>query len=86
MNQWANHPTDLEARWNSLQCQFNAQLGDLGSEERQVLVPLLKEYADIFSIDKNDIGLTDVVKHEIDTGMEKNNCLPIQTSSHGIRG
>ena len=71
MNQLSNHPTDLEARWEILQSQFNAQLCDLRSEERQILVPLLKEYADIFSVDKNDIGLTDVVKHEIDTGMEK---------------
>ena len=71
MNQLSNYPTDLEARWKILQPQFNMQLCNLRREERQVLVPLLKEYADIFSMDKNDIGLTDVVQHEIDTGIEK---------------
>ena len=40
MNQLANHPTDLEARWNSLQCQFNAQLGDLKVKKDKFLYHL----------------------------------------------
>ena len=60
-----------EGRWETLKPQFEKQLSQLMDAEKNMLLPLLQEFADIFSIDKNDIGLTDVVQHEIDTGLEK---------------
>ena len=60
-----------EKRWEALKPQFEKQLSQLIDAEKSMLLPLLKEFADIFSIDKNDIGLTDAVQHEIDTGQEK---------------
>lgn len=59
---------DMEGRWKLLKTKFENKLNELPSLERQVIVPLLKEFADIFSVDKNDIGLTTLVSHEIDTG------------------
>ena len=61
---------NLEERWERLKSKFESKLSRLPSLERQELGPLLREFADIFSVDKNDIGLTKLVSHEIDTGDE----------------
>ena len=60
-----------EERWNILEPKFREQLGQLSKTENQVITPLLQEFVDIFSVDKNDIGLTNIVQHEIDTGTER---------------
>ena len=60
-----------EDRWKVLKPKFDAQLNQLADAEKNMIIPLLREFADIFSIDKNDIGLSDVVHHEIDTGSER---------------
>lgn len=61
---------NMKERWELLKPKFEDKLGRLPRLERQVLGPLLREFADIFSVDKNDIGLTKLVSHEIDTGGE----------------
>jgi hypothetical protein len=40
----------------------------LNEYEKRVLARLLVEYADVFSRDENDLGLTSLAEHEIDTG------------------
>ena len=62
--------SDMKERWDKLKPQFERQLQGIADEERSMVVPLLKEFADIFSVDKNDIGLTDLVTHQIDIGTE----------------
>ena len=39
--------------------------------QQQAIKKLLLKYADVFSKDEFDIGLTDLIKHEIDTGVVK---------------
>ena len=58
-------------RWRQLLPQMDIHLNELPDRFRRKLVPLLKEYSDIFSLSKNDIGLTNLVEHEIDTGNAK---------------
>ena len=57
-------------RWDLLRPQFE-EVNALPQEHKALLIPLLKEYCDIFSVCKNDIGLTTMVEHEIDTGSAK---------------
>ena len=44
---------------------------DVPTEHRTRLRNLLVEYADILSRDEFDIGLTDLIQHDIDTGQER---------------
>ena len=62
---------NLDDRWKLLAPKFEDRLKQLPCSERQALKPLLKDFSDIFSVDKNDIGLTHLVAHEIDTGGER---------------
>ena len=41
------------------------------AEQRDRLRSLLIQYGDILSINEMDMGLTDMIQHEIDTGEEK---------------
>lgn len=63
--------TDKINRWNVLWPQLQQEVDRLSEEYKSKLIPLLKEYSDIFSVTKNDIGLTSLVEHEIDTGNVK---------------
>ena len=60
----------MDERWKLLAPKFELRLNELPEVERQALKPLLKSFSDIFSVNKSDIGLTTLVKHEIDTGNE----------------
>ena len=55
-------------RWKVLWPQLEPEVSTLSDVYKNALIPLLKEFCDIFSIHKNDIGLTNMVHHEIDTG------------------
>ena len=66
----AEFSSQAEERWKLLKPKFESKISQLPKLERQALVPLLREYVDIFSVDKSDIGLTKLVSHEIDTGKE----------------
>ncbi|MEL7308570.1 MAG: reverse transcriptase family protein [Pseudomonadota bacterium] len=55
-------------RWKQLKPQFEKELSTLPEEYKRRLKPLLKEFSDIFSVTKNDIGFTNLIEHEIDTG------------------
>ena len=48
--------------------------------QEQELENLLKRYEDIFAKDEYDLGRTDIVKHEIDTG----NCKPIKQAAYKV--
>lgn len=61
---------DMEERWKILRPKFDNKLRQLPQLEAHILMPILKEFADIFSVDKNDIGLTTLVSHKIDTNEE----------------
>ena len=61
---------DKDKRWKLLETKFENKLHRLSAIERKILVSLLREFVDIFSVDKNDIGLTKLVSHEIDTSGE----------------
>ena len=63
-------------RWKILEPKFENQLSCMSNVRRNRLLPLLQEFADIFSISKSDIGLTGMVAHAIDTGNEKPICAP----------
>lgn len=62
---------DKPSCWNALWPQFQDEVNSLSDPYRNKLISLLKEYSDIFSVTKNDIGLTHMVEHEIDTGNVK---------------
>ena len=66
----AEFSSQAEERWKLLKPKFESKISQLPKLGRQSLVPLLREYEDIFSVDKSDIGLTKLVSHEIDTGKE----------------
>ena len=55
-------------RWQALWPQFEEEMKQVPDEYKKIVIPLLKEFSDIFSTSKNDIGLTKMVHHEIDTG------------------
>ena len=67
-------------RWSKLLPQMEKHLAEIPKDYRNKLLPLLEEYSDIFSLSKNDIGLTNLVEHEIDTG----NSRPIACSYRRI--
>ena len=46
-------------------------IGDTTKAQRQQLENLLKQYEDIFANNENELGRTNIVKHEIDTGDHK---------------
>ena len=48
--------------------------------QEQELENLLKRYEDIFAKDEYDLGRTDIVKHEIDTG----DCKPIKQAAYKV--
>ena len=50
---------------------YSRSIEHLDETEQTKLRKLLKEYSDIFAVDSNDIGRTNVVKHHIDTGDEQ---------------
>ena len=58
-------------RWEALWPQFASEVNTLPFDYKKKLISLLKDYSDIFSVSKNDIGLTNMVNHEIDTGSVK---------------
>ena len=41
------------------------------ADQRSRLAEMLRNYADCFAVNSDDIGRTDLVKHEIDTGGAK---------------
>ena len=49
----------------------NFKTGDLTNEQQKKFEELMKRNIDIFAKDKNDLGKTDVTKHEIDIGNAK---------------
>lgn len=55
-------------RWKVLWPQLEPHVTNLPEVYRKALIPVLNEFSDIFSISQNDIGLTNMVHHEIDTG------------------
>ena len=44
---------------------------DVTSEQKEQLKSLLNQYSDILSVNEYDMGLTDMIQHEIDTGSER---------------
>jgi hypothetical protein len=60
---------DKESRWNILEKKIIPHLEHLreNTPERIQLIQLLEEFSDIFSISRDDIGVTNVVTHAIDT-------------------
>lgn len=54
-------------------CKENVKfnLDHLSPSEKKQTMEIIDEYRDVFSKDKNDIGLTDVVKHSIDTNTDR---------------
>ena len=44
---------------------------DVTPEQRTQLEELLYEYKDVLSVDEYDMGLTDLIQHDIDTGSER---------------
>ena len=67
---------EKDKRWELLEPKFTNKLTSMPISQQKELLPLLKEFSDIFSISKSDIGLTGMVTHEIDTGDEKPICTP----------
>ena len=65
-----------EERWQALEVKFAKHFPLMSESCKKKMVPLLHEFADIFSVSKSDIGLTDMVTHEIDTGNEYPICTP----------
>jgi transposase InsO family protein len=55
-------------KWEKLGPIFENEFKTLPISERKKLKQMLKEYVDIFSCSKNDIGRTNVVEHNIETG------------------
>ena len=55
-------------------------MGDLTRQQEQNLENLLERYKDIFAKDENDLGRTNIVKHEIDTGKHK----PIKQAAYRV--
>ena len=53
-----------------LQQLFDRSVEELSQEQRDGLQRLLATYRDAFAIDANDIGLTNWVTHDVDTGQE----------------
>ena len=56
----------------------------LSDSEKQQAKNLLIEYADIFSVDSNDIGLCNILKHKIDTGNSKPIAMPFRRIPEGL--
>ena len=50
-------------------------------EERKAITLLLIGYQDIFAVDETDIGRTDVITHDVDTGNHKPVCQPLRRQS-----
>ena len=50
--------------------KFSRNFATMSEVQKEQLIPLMREFADIFSISKHDIGLTGMVAHEINTGDE----------------
>ena len=44
---------------------------EVTTEQRMRLEELLNEYKDVLSVDEYDMGLTDLIQHDIDTGTER---------------
>ena len=65
-----------EERWQVLQVKFAKHFSSMSESRKGKIIPLLHEYADIFSTSKSDIGLTGMVTHEIETGEEYPICTP----------
>src|SRR5207248_943542 len=55
-------------------------IGNMTKAQEQELENLLKRYEDIFAKDEYDLGRTDIVKHEIDTG----DCKPIKQAAYKV--
>ena len=55
-------------------------IGNMTKAQEQELENLLKRYKDIFAKDEYDLGRTDIVKHEIDTG----DCKPIKQAAYKV--
>jgi hypothetical protein len=62
----------VEPRKDAL-CEIN--VGSLSRDDRQKLLEVLREFEDVFSATKMDIGCTHLVEHKIDTG----GCSPVAT-------
>ena len=67
---------ERDKRWEILEPKFTSKLTSMPISQQKELLPLLKEFSDIFSISKSDIGLTGKIAHEIDTRNEKPICTP----------
>lgn len=59
----------LEQQIAAPSASFNID-SHLEKDQKKSLLKLLREYEDIFSKSSSDIGRTDVVKHNINTGLE----------------
>ena len=57
-----------DEKWEILRPKFQDKLNVLPKHECKRLELLLREYVDIFSCSKHDIGITDVIEHNIETG------------------
>ena len=53
---------ETKSRWKKLECKFDEHIQHLGinTMERKRILELLREFSDIFSIGRDDIGLTDL--------------------------
>jgi hypothetical protein len=56
-----------EDKVNVSQSLSKAQIGDLPDDHRRKLMIVLREFRDVFSNGKMDIGCTPVIEHQIDT-------------------
>ena len=57
------------------------QLEEEEEDEKKAITLLLIAYQDIFAVDETDIGKTDVITHDVDTGGCKPVCQPLRRQS-----
>ena len=58
-----------------------SQLEGEEEDEKKAITLLLIAYQDIFAVDETDIGKTDVITHDVDTGGCKPVCQPLRRQS-----
>ena len=68
VRQLDTEPSSANHRVDKLFAQLKRETNHLTPEEQQSLQSLLALYSDVFALNSNELGTTDVVTHSIDTG------------------
>ena len=78
---YERYASEVPAHIQSLLTETLKQLDEESDEEKKAITLLLIAYQDLFAVDETDIGKTDVITHDVDTGGCKPVCQAMRRQS-----